>query len=55
MNGGGHSNLWKTTAYELQHRHLSCGVLHGNSVWSQPQVACSSFNVLCLINVLGPG
>merc|ERR1719342_1609610 len=37
MDGGGDSNLWKATADKL---------LHGNSVWSQAEIAGSSFNVL---------
>merc|ERR1719232_30647 len=46
MDGGGDSNLWKATADELQHGHLGCGILHGHSVWSQAEIAGSSFNVL---------
>ena len=26
--------------------HLSCGILHTDSIWSQPQVRLSSYNVL---------
>merc|ERR1719270_1597442 len=46
MDCGWDCNLWKTTADKLQHSHLSCGILHSNSVWSESKVAGTSFNIL---------
>ena len=46
VNGGGHSNAWQTTGDKLQHGHLRSGVLHGNTVGAEAEVALTSHNVL---------
>ena len=39
---------WQSTRDELQHGHLSRGVLHGHTVGAEEEVRLSSDNVLVL-------
>lgn len=38
VDGGGHSGLGQAGGNELQHRHLSGGILHGHAVCREPGV-----------------
>lgn len=48
VDGGGHGDLGQTGRYELQHGHLSGGVLHRYTVRPQSQVSLASLNLLRL-------
>ena len=46
VDGGGDGHLGQAGGDELQHGHLGCGVLHGNSVRPQAKIALSPDNGL---------
>ena len=46
VDGGRDSNTRETTGDELQHSHLCSGVLHGDSVRAQHQVAVATLDCL---------
>lgn len=46
MDGGWSGHGWHTGRHELENSHLGSGILAGDSVGSESQVGCASFNVL---------
>lgn len=46
VDGGGNSHLGETAADELKHRHLSCGILHGHTVWTEAQIGAAAVDLL---------
>lgn len=46
MDGGGHGHPRQAAADELEHRHLSRGILHGHAVGTQAQVGATAVDFL---------
>lgn len=46
VDGGGDGDPGQAAADELQHGHLSGGVLHGHAVGTQAQVRAAALNLL---------
>lgn len=62
MDGGRHGHFGQPAADELQHCHLSSGILHGHAIRPQAQVGLASLDLLlrgviqvAIYNLLGQG
>ena len=45
MNCRGNSHFWKARTDKLKHSHLSCGILHSHTIWSQSKITFTTNDI----------